>query len=207
MSSNKDKYLYIQMEFCKGGNLRQWICEKNEGNMRSRDDALMIFQQIVQGVEYIHSQGHIHRDLKPENIFFGNDNVVKIGDLGLVTVINEEGANSVKRTKQKGTLPYMSPEQESLRNYDEKVDLYPLGLICFELLWEMRTGMERHKLWGDLRKRIFPPEFVKQYDSEHKLIKKMLSEVPRERPAASAIAQGLKVLMEEHNGLGDLKTV
>ncbi|KAG7462849.1 hypothetical protein MATL_G00189050 [Megalops atlanticus] len=208
MTSNKDKYLYIQMEFCKGGNLKQWICEKNEGNMQSRDDALMIFQQIVQGVEYIHLQGHIHRDLKPENILFGNDNKVKIGDLGLVTVISEEGSNSVKRTKQKGTPSYMSPEQqENLRTYDEKVDIYPLGLICFELLWEMRTGMERSRLLENLRERIFPPEFVRQYSSEHKLIKKMLSKAPDKRPAASAIAQGLRVLMEEHDGLGDLKTV
>lgn len=49
------------MEFCDGGTLKDWI-SINKG--RTKDKALGIFQQLVCGVEYIHSEGLIHRDLK-----------------------------------------------------------------------------------------------------------------------------------------------
>ncbi|CAB1311706.1 unnamed protein product, partial [Coregonus sp. 'balchen'] len=103
--------LFIQMEFCEGGTLKDWII-KNNG--RSKDEALGIFQQMQCGVEYIHSKGLIHRDLKPENILFGSDGMVKIGDFGLVTTITTPSAASMYRTVNKGTPLYMSPEQHKL---------------------------------------------------------------------------------------------
>ncbi|KAG9344260.1 hypothetical protein JZ751_010929 [Albula glossodonta] len=53
------------MELCKGGTLKEWIDQKNSENDRKRrNSALCIFQQVVDGVKYIHSQKLIHRDLK-----------------------------------------------------------------------------------------------------------------------------------------------
>ncbi|XP_018595767.1 protein kinase containing Z-DNA binding domains isoform X2 [Scleropages formosus] len=194
MIATAKRCLYIQMEFCEGGSLDQWLLDK--GKERSKGEATEIFQQIVKGVEYIHSSGHIHRDLKPQNILFAADGRIKIGDFGLVTTIGDKNISPVERTKEKGTKSYMSPEQENQSTYDEKTDIFPLGLIFFELLWTMGTMAEKNKIWKELRSRSFPVEFREKYAFEHKLIYDMLSLEPEDRPGASDIKERLHALMD-----------
>ncbi|XP_039638995.1 interferon-induced, double-stranded RNA-activated protein kinase-like isoform X4 [Perca fluviatilis] len=150
------KYLYIQMELCDTRTLRVWIDEKNIQNVKKslrdskrRDESLTIAQQMVSAVEYIHSKMLIHRDLKPANIMFGQDGEVKIGDFGLVTDENDDDAeNLLERTVYKGTPSYMAPEQKRKSTYDRKVDIFALGLIYFELLWNLSVGNERKVLFS-----------------------------------------------------------
>ncbi|XP_041726432.1 protein kinase containing Z-DNA binding domains isoform X2 [Coregonus clupeaformis] len=195
--------LFIQMEFCEGGTLKDWIITNNG---RSKDKALGIFQQMLCGVEYIHSKGLIHRDLKPENILFGSDGMVKIGDFGLVTTITTPSAASMYRTVNKGTPLYMSPEQTGGK-YDEKTDIFSLGMIYFELLWDMSTVSEKIKVFESLRTQIFPCDFCKKFFFEHKLISKMLSESPANRPNAKEIAAFLKRCLLQNQTGQLLKTV
>lgn len=85
--SMRTVYLYIQMEFCSGKNLKE-LMEQKDINL-TRYDILIIFCQIVNGVSYMHSQGVIHRDLKPANIYLDGKGIVKIGDFGLATLARE----------------------------------------------------------------------------------------------------------------------
>ncbi|KAF0027302.1 hypothetical protein F2P81_020043 [Scophthalmus maximus] len=165
-------YLYIQMELCDTRTLRVWIDEKNTADVKTslrdskrREESLTIAEQIVSGVDYIHSKRLIHRDLKPANIMFGDEGKVKIGDFGLVTAENDDDAeNLIERTVYKGTPCYMAPEQKSGIVYDRKVDIFALGLICFELLWNL----------SEERK-------------ENQIIKSMLCLKPEDRPEASKL--------------------
>ncbi|XP_052468370.1 interferon-induced, double-stranded RNA-activated protein kinase [Carassius gibelio] len=201
-------YLFIQMEFCEGGTLTDWIQGRNDlKKYRTTAEIHKIFSEIITGVEYIHANNLIHRDLKPDNILFGADGKVKIGDFGLVAAQTDQNGDPIERSKRKGTPPYMSPEQENKKNYDEKTDIFPLGLIWFEMLWKISTGMERVKLWSDLRNQRFPEGFGDEYSAESTFIMKMLSYSPEDRPHAKDIKRDLQTFFSLEQDLLNPKTV
>uniref|UniRef100_A0A8C9XKU3 non-specific serine/threonine protein kinase n=1 Tax=Sander lucioperca TaxID=283035 RepID=A0A8C9XKU3_SANLU len=188
MDNSSAKYLYIQMELCNTKTLKDWIDEKNSQSpqdSKRREESLSIAQQIVSGVEYIHSKKHIHRDLKPANILFGLDGEVKIGDFGLVTTDDA----LMDRTENRGTPSYMAPEQ---KNYDRKVDIFALGLIYLELLWKVSTGHERRVVLDDARCQKLPKDFSKTFPQENNIIELMLREKPEDRPDASKLKAELE---------------
>uniref|UniRef100_A0A8C8S7G2 Eukaryotic translation initiation factor 2 alpha kinase 2 n=1 Tax=Pelusios castaneus TaxID=367368 RepID=A0A8C8S7G2_9SAUR len=170
--------LFIQMEFCEKGTLYGWIDARKAVDPT---DSLRKFQQIVRGVEYIHSKGFIHRDLKPANIFISNKDKIKIGDFGLVTSVTDD-----LRTTEKGTTSYMSPEQYGDK-YGPEVDLFALGLILFEILWNFSTRYERSKWWDKIRNSEFPEEFNKRFPEEKHISELLLSKDHAKRPRASAV--------------------
>ncbi|XP_077073607.1 interferon-induced, double-stranded RNA-activated protein kinase [Siphateles boraxobius] len=195
-SGQGTKFLYIQMELCEGDTLRAWIDKRNspkESFPERRTDAARISRQVLTAVDYIHSKDLIHRDLKPPNIMFSSDGGVKVGDFGLVTAAeNDNDEQLLERTKKTGTRSYMSPEQAAEKSYDKKVDIYALGLIYFELLYNIITAHEKKKIWEDIRRnRVFPPKFSKEFSFEHKLIERMLSASPKDRPDATELIREL----------------
>ncbi|KAF7669152.1 hypothetical protein LDENG_00243260 [Lucifuga dentata] len=218
-SNSPAQYLYIQMELCDSKTLRLWIDDKNILTMKKslrdtkrRKESLTIAQQIVSGVEYIHSMKFIHRDLKPANIMFGCDGEVKIGDFGLVTAENDEDEeNLIERTVYKGTPSYMAPEQKNKRTYDRKVDIFALGLIYFELLWKLNARPERKEVWEDTRIQKLPQGFSLNFPQEYKIIKSMLCAKPEDRPEARKVRTDLEecdhMINPEKNPNWDSKTI
>jgi serine/threonine protein kinase len=140
--------LYIQMELCRM-TLTEAIRKINI-ELKQYDDRGMtplgtivaseLFIEIANGVEYLHSQAIIHRDLKPSNIYLtdGSDgNFIKIGDFGLATVHAdydyEPQKKKTKHTQLRGTYGYIAPEVYKTNDYDERCDLYSLGIIICDL--------------------------------------------------------------------------
>ncbi|XP_042161614.1 interferon-induced, double-stranded RNA-activated protein kinase isoform X1 [Oncorhynchus tshawytscha] len=216
-SSSSSEFLYIQMELCDKRTLKVWIDERNAHRKpKRREESLHITQQIVNGVEYIHSKKLLHRDLKPANIMFGMSDgegkgEVKIGDFGLVTAEdNDNDENLLERTKKTGTKSYMAPEQRNQTSYDRKVDIFALGLIYFELLWNL-SGMEKAEVWNDVRSQSFPPQFNTQFNLENKVIESMLCANPEDRPDARQLKIKLIecscVLTRDQNFHQDNRTV
>ncbi|XP_023607182.1 eukaryotic translation initiation factor 2-alpha kinase 3 isoform X5 [Myotis lucifugus] len=196
--SSPKVYLYIQMQLCRKENLKDWMNSRCSMEERGWDTCLHIFLQIAEAVEFLHSKGLMHRDLKPSNIFFTMDDVVKVGDFGLVTAMDQDEEEPMvltpmpayaRHTGQVGTKLYMSPEQIHGNNYSHKVDIFSLGLILFELLYPFGTQMERVRVLTDVRNLRFPPLFTQKYPREYMMVQEMLSPSPMERPEAAHIIE------------------
>lgn len=84
---------------------------------------------MADALSYCHSKKVIHRDIKPENLLLGIFGELKIADFGWSV-----HAPSSRRTTICGTLDYLPPEMIEDRPHDEKVDLWSLGVLCYELL-------------------------------------------------------------------------
>ena len=120
--------LYFVMEYCKGGELFDYIVKNKRLNER---EACVFFQQIINGVEYLHKQGIIHRDLKPENLLLDYNNNIKISDFGLSTFFAK---NNYLQTAC-GTPSYAPPEMlEGLQYNGEASDIWSCGIILYAML-------------------------------------------------------------------------
>nr|XP_022914905.1 eukaryotic translation initiation factor 2-alpha kinase-like [Onthophagus taurus] len=190
-------YLYIQMQLCQAESLKEWLLDNSDN--RDKTFSLNIFKQIVEAVAYVHSKNLIHRDLKPSNIFFSMEGIIKVGDFGLVTTMDNISDNSVpfnesilqSHTKGVGTQLYMSPEQIEKKKYNYKVDIYSLGVILYELMVPFSTESERIRTLTDLRKGNYVEEFVNDHDYEFRVLQNMLAHNPDDRPTTAQIQTSL----------------
>ncbi|CAG9329855.1 unnamed protein product [Blepharisma stoltei] len=193
-----DLYLYIQMEYCDGMNLREWLDQPNHKIDRERN--LQFFTQMLKGIKYIHEHAIIHRDLKPANIFINGKDNVKIGDLGLARVMVSSEYSYIEDyteilksalSMNIGTPLYLAPEQEFSTNYNHKVDIFSLGIILLELSHKFETYHERYRMLKDVREsHTFPTEFIKNYPIEHQIVMAMTEPDPKNRPEAIEILKG-----------------
>ena len=174
-------FVYIQMEFCTN-TLKQCI---EENLYTEKRDVRRIVREMLSGLNYIHGQGIIHRDLKPENIFITNEGTIKIGDFGLSTRRPDHDDESRKLTGDIGSDLYMAPEVKNGGKYDQKCDLYSLGMIYFELIHPpFKTQSERIAVLNNLRKEeiLFPPDWeVPDWETELKHIRRLLNHSPEKR--------------------------
>jgi len=211
------------MEYCAGENLRNYL--DTSKNDVSQQKTLKMFRKLLEGVKAIHQRGILHRDLKynllhnfllivfrPANIFLDGEENVKIGDFGLASLGSPEELKGVtlqmRRSTSKtsdrslsmkiGTPMYSSPEQESGKRYNNKTDIYSLGLILSEMLANLSTHHERYQLFNMLRKNHeLPTELKTKFAKESELILKMTALSPEERPSAEELIMEIDQLLEE----------
>ncbi|RGB25953.1 kinase-like domain-containing protein [Rhizophagus diaphanus] len=88
--------------------------------------------QIAKSLKYVHERHIVHRDLKPENLLIDKQGVLKLADFGWATYVQDFTNSSLKTIC--GTLDYLAPEMVKRQPYNEKVDVWALGIICYELL-------------------------------------------------------------------------
>lgn len=99
----------------------------------SEKRAAQLTLKLAKALYYLHCYGIIHRDIKPENILMTDDSEEaepKILDFGLSKIIGPQ----VKCKEFHGTLYYAAPEVLLNKDYDNKVDIWALGVICYSLL-------------------------------------------------------------------------
>ncbi|KMZ91763.1 serine/threonine protein kinase [Plasmodium vivax Mauritania I] len=180
-----EKYLYILMEYCPGKTLREAI---DCGFIYKNENLLWeLIKQILKGLHYIHDMNIMHRDIKPSNIFLQiSDNILtaKIGDFGLTTRIDN---NSNNINPSAGTVNYISPEQLNGEHFDQKADIFSLGVVFFEMFHEpFSTLMERSIVLSNLLKGIYP-DYIKSDQKIFHFLSKLLAINPQERSCAYSL--------------------
>lgn len=198
ITTSPKQFLYIQMEFCPNQGLRDLLDERAENGANAMhvldpSELWRLFRQILEGLAHIHAQGMMHRDLKPSNIFLDSNGDIKIGDFGLaVTKGENQETDALKSLKESalesslttniGTPFYVSPEQyqQGSQRYNQKVDMYALGIILVELWCPFSTGMERVKILHDCRLPL--PKLPSSLPAAvSKIVSKLLDHDPKKR--------------------------
>lgn len=182
--------LCIVMAYCESGDLKQRIKKAHRSHKLFKQSLVMDwFIQMAQGLHYLHQQHIMHRDLKPQNIFLTKSNrVVKIGDFGVTQRLDATLAQAFTSV---GTPYYMSPELCNAEPYNQKTDVWALGIILSELcLTEVPFPADT---LHTLIKRITandPTPIPDSYSPEvSRIINWMLVKNPTERPLMRDIMQ------------------
>ncbi|KAK3113909.1 eukaryotic translation initiation factor 2-alpha kinase [Teratosphaeriaceae sp. CCFEE 6253] len=196
-SQRPPSILYIQMEYCERHTLRDLVRK----GMTS-DESWRYARQITEGLAHIHGHGIIHRDLKPDNVFIDLASNPKIGDFGLATTsqyrapgrsATMSGHSVGEMTRSVGTALYVAPELRSAAggSYNDKVDMYSLGIIFYEMCEVFATAMERIRALQQIREKLYqlPLAYRANGDkaAQGKLIDCLISHKPSERPSSTEL--------------------
>jgi len=120
--------LFIVMEYCEGKTLKK-IIDKETLSIKK---VLDIGIQVCEGLTAAHEKGIVHRDIKSENIMLTPRGQIKIMDFGLAKL---KGADRLTESGSTlGTAAYMSPEQASGEEVDQRSDIFSFGVVLYELL-------------------------------------------------------------------------
>jgi tetratricopeptide (TPR) repeat protein/predicted Ser/Thr protein kinase len=198
-TDNDDQTLWLAMEYVDGKSMTHM--KRDEPDLGR---LLSVTDQILSSLSAAHARGIIHRDLKPSNILLTHDDekneVSKLVDFGLAATHSDaqrlslenapgglDEATDAGKSVLMGTPRYMAPEIFRRQPMDQRVDLYALGVILYEIICGTPPypGDDPRKVMrGHLKKPIprlhpregydIPPEF-------EKIIYKLLAKDPDER--------------------------
>lgn len=132
-------FIYIVMKYIQNGEIK-----KNEGNLSLPEQKIDFINQIIDAVSFLHLHGIIHRDIKMNNILISNRSPlqIKLIDFGLsLTIFPSQTISECC-----GTMIYSAPEITLSKQYNNKVDIWSIGVIAYvmkygELPVKIREGL------------------------------------------------------------------
>jgi len=127
---------FIVMEFVNGMNLELYL---RAGRPLDAPQLVPLGAVVARAVASAHAQRVIHHDLKPANVLLGRDGSIKVSDFGIA-----EFLSSLWRGRDRvfGTPGFVPPECLHGEAYDEKADLFALGVTLYACL------MGASPFWG-----------------------------------------------------------
>lgn len=174
--------LYIVMEQCQGKTIYDKIAS---GEKIFEQDVCKIAQQLLRAVNHCNTNGVIHRDIKLENVIVDDFGNPKLIDFGLS---KSATANQILKSMA-GTPYYMAPEILSGKSYNEKVDIWSLGVVFYTMLWGYRPfdGDNAHQVFEAVKEGKYKSTgktWAKVSYDARDLISRMLTVNPKKRISA-----------------------
>ncbi|KAI5730511.1 hypothetical protein M8J76_014552 [Diaphorina citri] len=123
-----DTRVYMILEYAPRGELFKHLQAQPNKRFAEPQGAKYVYE-LTKALIYCHSKGVIHRDIKPENLLLGAQGELKIADFGW----SVHSASSTRKTLC-GTLDYLPPEMVKGTEHGPNVDIWSLGVLCYELL-------------------------------------------------------------------------
>lgn len=120
--------IYLALEIASEGELFKHLRTAPNHRFDEPRSAKYTYQ-VANALNYCHLNNVIHRDLKPENILLTSTDDLKLADFGW----SAHTPNNKRRTLC-GTLDYLPPEMVDGKSYDDTVDQWCLGILCYEFL-------------------------------------------------------------------------
>jgi p21-activated kinase 1 len=115
--------LWIVMEFMEGGSLNHAL----KVHSFSESHIALILQQILSGLDYVHSQNFAHRDVKSNNIMMSISGNIKLIDFGICANVSKPRQETV------GTVFWMAPEMITKQPHNVKCDIWSVGIVALEM--------------------------------------------------------------------------
>ena len=185
--SRRSNTLWLILEYCSCGSAIDLMLSMDR--TFTEYEISSIITMVLKGLDYIHSKNLIHRDIKGANILINEQGIVKIADFGVgAQLINENNRNS-----KKGSPYWMSPQVALNADYNEKTDIWSLGITCLEMIEgdppnsQLKPRFVIEKIGKE------PPSAAellkgKKYSEEFKdFVKKCLEVNQRKRPNAKEL--------------------
>ncbi|KAI9318954.1 kinase-like domain-containing protein [Dichotomocladium elegans] len=155
------------------------------------EHAVYITFQTLKALEFLHSLGYLHRDIKCENILLSHDGHVKLADFGL------SASTRTKNCERLGTNKWMAPELIRRQPYNEKIDMWSLGITIIEMM----DRVPPHYMINDEQAlfetivRQTGPTFTYSYPSIYMrgLVAWLLDHNPQARPRANDVLLELEL--------------
>lgn len=178
-----DDNYYLVLEFCEGGSLQQKI--KDKANDSSYSEKLHVCSQIISALKFFSENMISHGDIKASNILFNSKGEVKVSDFGLSRIIrHHEYYNGFG-----GSLRYNSPEICKNVSFDQfKSDIWSLGVLFYRFFscCYPFEGRSINEIKGRIISGFYPERIVGPIA---KIVKKMLSVQPDQRPTVSQLSK------------------
>ncbi len=188
------------MEYLEGVSLEKYLDEHGPVDL---DDAIPLFRQICEAMEYAHGQGILHRDLTPGNVILRSTASgafdIKILDFGIAKIDRIDDLRISHSGVLIGTVTVISPEQARGHATDARSDVYSMGCLMFKVLtgrfpFEGDTPMEiAYRQINDKAPTLNSVAPEQKFSIEiEQIIARALAKTPDDRfPSMSALEQQL----------------